>query len=218
MLEVLPSHCAACQKPLGICVCTRLAAHATRVRVLILQHPQEQDFLLGSAPLVERGLVRVQRAVGLSWGSLSHALGEDATPARWCVLYPASLKRPLTPQELAAPSVVLDAAGRTQDPSWVDGIVVLDGTWSQAKALWWRNPWLLKLGRLIVQPREPSIYGKLRREPRRAYVSTVESVGLALTALGEDSAVESALRRAFRTMVQRVRDAQGGSARPSMPA
>src|SRR5204862_7870678 len=27
----------------------------------------------------------------------------------------------------------------------LDGIVLLDGSWKEAKTLWWRNPWLLKL-------------------------------------------------------------------------
>jgi len=49
----------------------------------------------------------------------------------------------------------------------LEGIVLLDGTWSQAKALWWRNAWMLKCQRVILGPAHPSRYGKLRREPRR---------------------------------------------------
>jgi hypothetical protein len=30
-------------------------------------------------------------------------------------------------------------------PSALDGLIVLDGTWSKAKTLWWRNPWLLSV-------------------------------------------------------------------------
>ena len=43
---------------------------------------------------------------------------------------------------------------------------MLDGTWSQAKALWWRNAWMLKCQRVILGPAQPSRYGKLRKEPR----------------------------------------------------
>jgi DTW domain-containing protein YfiP len=106
----------------------------------------------------------------------------------------------------------------------MEGLVLLDGSWSQAKALWWRNPWLLKLPRLVLHPREPSIYGKLRREPRREYLSTLEAIALALEALGEPSGTPEALRRLFRTLVQRARDASvpiAGSAsdrRPRGPA
>jgi type I site-specific restriction-modification system R (restriction) subunit len=45
--------------------------------------------------------------------------------------------------------------------------VLLDGTWSQAKALWWRNAWMLKCQRVILGPKRPSAYGKLRKEPRQ---------------------------------------------------
>jgi DTW domain-containing protein YfiP len=99
----------------------------------------------------------------------------------------------------------------------VDGVVALDGTWSQAKSLWWRNPWMLKLGRAIVHPREPSIYGKLRKEPRHDAVSTLESVADALVANGEPEALRADLRRAFRTMVQRARDALGAQALAAPP-
>ena len=59
----------------------------------------------------------------------------------------------------------------------LEGIVILDGTWSQAKTLWWRNAWLLKLGRVVVAPHEPSIYGKLRKDQTGAPVIDVYDVG-----------------------------------------
>jgi DTW domain-containing protein YfiP len=90
----------------------------------------------------------------------------------------------------------------------LEGIVVLDGTWSKAKTLWWRNPWLTKLNRLSITPKAPSIYGSLRAEPRREYVSTLESVAAALTSCGEPPEIEASLARIFRTLVQRVRDAR----------
>jgi len=97
--------------------------------------------------------------------------------------------------------------GMTLAPSELEGIVVLDGTWSKAKTLWWRNPWLTKLNRLTLKPSKPSIYGSLRAEPKREYVSTLESVAAALTLCGESPEIELGLSRVFRTLVQRVRDA-----------
>ena len=85
--------------------------------------------------------------------------------------------------------------------------MVLDGTWSKAKTLWWRNPWLTKLNRMTLKPKKPSIYGRLRAEPSREYVSTLESVAAALTLCGEPPEIEVGLSRVFRTLVQRVRDA-----------
>ncbi len=62
--------------------------------------------------------------------------------------------------------------------SGLKGLVVLDGNWAQAKALWWRNAWLTKLRRFVVVPDGPSLYGNLRKEARPDAVSTLEAVGL----------------------------------------
>jgi DTW domain-containing protein YfiP len=171
--------------------------------------------VLGTAPLVARALAKAHVRVGLSWPSLEAAVGREGIDrARWAVLF-------ATKEEGEAASVVpppgtvrvLDRKGAPCDPATLEGLVVLDGTWSQAKTLWWRNPWLLKLARVGLVPREPSMYGKLRKEPRREWVSTLEAIGDVLPALGvaEDrerlEASRTELRRLMRTMLQRVRDA-----------
>jgi hypothetical protein len=172
-------------------VCDRIVPYATERRVLILQHPQEKDAVLGSAQILTASLPKAKLVVGLSWRNFAHALGEDDGDARrWAVLFPER-----------------ESSGAEVEPSELEGIVVLDGTWSKAKTLWWRNPWLTKLKRLTIKPAQPSIYGRLRAEPKRDYVSTLESVAAALTLCGEDPAIEAGLLRVFRTMVQRVRDA-----------
>jgi hypothetical protein len=195
--------CPHCRKPTAVCVCDRVREHAVDVRVLVLQHPREQDRVLGTVPLLERGIGAVRR-VGLSWPNLAAALGESEggrAQGRWAVLWPSQLPRALTEAEQQLAVVRLGS----EEP--LAGIVALDGTWSQAKSLWWRNAWLMRLDRLVVQPREPSIYGRLRREPRRSWVSTLEAVADALVAAGAHPPVRDDLRRSMRTLVQRARDA-----------
>jgi DTW domain-containing protein len=192
--------CETCHRPTAACVCDRITTFETQRRVLILQHPQERDALLGSAQIVAASLPRAQIVVGLSWRNLGHALGEpDVDVKSWAVLFPDSE---------AEADQVTKRSGEVLEPRSLDGIIVLDGTWSKAKTLWWRNPWLNKLNRLTLKPGKPSIYGKLRAEPRREYVSTLESVAAALTLCGERAEVAAGLERPFRTLVQRVRDAK----------
>jgi DTW domain-containing protein len=192
-------------------------SYPTVRRVLILQHPQEQDAVLGSAQIVQASLPKARIVVGLSWRNLGHALGEEGVDAkRWAVLFP---------DREAEGEQVTTRSGTPLEPSQIDGIIALDGTWSKAKTLWWRNPWLNKLNRkaktlwwrnpwlnklnrVSLKPKQPSIYGKLRAEPKRDYVSTLESVAGALTLCGERPEIEAGLQRVFRTLVQRVRDAQ----------
>jgi DTW domain-containing protein len=87
------------------------------------------------------------------------------------------------------------------------GIVALDGNWAQAKALWWRNPWLTKLRRFVVVPDGPSLYGDLRREARPDAVSTLEAVALALSALEGDPTVRERLLVPFRELLAQARKA-----------
>lgn len=202
--------CERCRKPRAICVCDRLTEIPTRTRVLVLQHPQEDDVLLGTAPLLAASLPRATVKIGLSWSSLSHAAGEELDHARWAVIYPTKLAADVPVAARTRPFLLLDKKGHLRPSSApaIEGLVVLDGTWSQAKTLWWRNPWLLKLARVVLTPSEPSIYGRLRKEPRREHVSTLEAVADALVGLGEPEEAREQLRRAMRTMVQRARDAQ----------
>jgi DTW domain-containing protein YfiP len=180
-------------------VCDRIVSLSTQRRVLILQHPQEQDAVLGSAQIVAASLPKAKIVVGLSWPNFAKALGEEGVDAkRWAVLFP----------DREAEGEQVTGRGGATPPSALEGIVVLDGTWSKAKTLWWRNPWLTKLNRLTLKPKQPSIYGHLRAEPKRDFVSTLESVAGALTLCGEAPEIEAGLLRVFRTMVQRVRDAK----------
>ena len=192
--------CETCHRPKVACVCDRIVSYPTQRRVLILQHPQEQDALLGSAQILAASLPKAQVVVGLSWANLGAALGEESIdPKRWAVLFP---DRDVAPNQLSRRRGGVSTLGE------LEGIVVIDGTWSKAKTLWWRNPWLNKLNRINLVPSKPSIYGKLRAEPRRELVSTLESVAAALTLCGEAPEIGVGLERVFRTLVQRVRDAK----------
>lgn len=204
-----PQACPRCEKPPPICICDRVAPVATRLRIVVLQHPQEDDEILGTAKLVALTLTNAEIRVGLSWASLDHALGvTGAQRERWAVLAAAKLSVELPDQVKGSRVVVVDRNGhvRPLEHHGLDGILVLDGTWSQAKTLWWRNAWLLKLPRIVMTPREPSMYGRLRKEPRRDYVSTLEAIADVLPALGEPEHVRDNLRRLLRTLLQRARD------------
>ena len=155
-----------------------------KVTILVLQHPQEQD----------------------------HALGEPVEVRDWGVLYLGSAHA-----AGRGPLVAVDRKGETlpnqeMELSGLKGLVVLDGNWAQAKALWWRNAWLTKLRRFVVVPDGPSLYGSLRKEARPDAVSTLEAVALALSALEEDPNVREKILAPFRELIAKARSAgvQGG--------
>jgi DTW domain-containing protein YfiP len=206
-IETLP--CPRCGRPPGTCICDRVEAIPTKLRVVILQHPREDDAALGTASLVTATLPKAEIRIGLSWASLAQATGtKGADRERWAVLAAAKLPAPIPAEARSEPVVVIDRKGRLRDRNrhGLEGIIVLDGTWSQAKTLWWRNAWLLKLPLIVLKPREPSMYGRLRKEPRKEWVSTLEAVADVLPALGEPENVRTSLRRLLRTLLQRSRD------------
>jgi DTW domain-containing protein YfiP len=183
-----------------------------KVAVLILQHPQEQDHALGTAGLLTRTLAQARLAVGLSWRNLGHALGEPAEVRDWGVLYLGSAHA-----AGQGPLIAVDRKGEMLPDqeaalAGLKGLVVLDGNWAQAKALWWRNAWLTKLRRFVIVPDGPSLYGSLRKEARPDAVSTLEAVALALSALEEAPNVREKVLTPFRELIAKARAAglQGG--------
>ena len=206
------AECPHCGKPLPLCICDSVTPIENRISVLILQHPQEQDRALGTARLTALHFKDAVVKVGLSWPSLSKALGRDvADPSRWAVLYLGSAK--VSEFDTDAEIAAIDRKGQMQEGQRailksIQGIVLLDGTWSQAKALWWRNAWMLKCQRVILGPRQPSRYGRLRKEPRQDSLSTIEAAGLLLGALEKRPDITAALNDSFERMLARFRDVQ----------
>ncbi len=176
----------------------------TRIQVVVLQHPQEQDRELGTAALTVRHFRNAVLKVGLSWPSLSKLLGRQVNPHRWAVLYLGSAKA-----AAVAPGreiVALNRKGEAEPDQdtllrGIEGVVLLDGNWSQAKALWWRNAWMLKCRRVILGPVRPSRYGQLRREPRRDSLSTIEAAALLVSRLENRPEIETALMASFEKML-----------------
>ncbi|MFH0302473.1 tRNA-uridine aminocarboxypropyltransferase, partial [Bradyrhizobium sp. 31Argb] len=170
------------------------------------------DRALGTARLTARHFEEAVVRIGLSWPSLSKALEQPvADPSRWAVLYLGSAK--VADLDTEAEVVAIDRKGALEPNQRgilgrIEGIVLLDGTWSQAKALWWRNPWMLKCQRVILGPRQPSRYGQLRREPRRDGLSTIEAAGLLLAALEKRPDIAETLNASFERMLARYRQVQ----------
>lgn len=202
--------CGRCGKIKPLCFCESLGVFSNQRPVLILQHPQEPDKHLGSARLAHLILKNSILKTCLSTPSLSAALGREENPDSWIVLHLGSQAKFQEAAKSKERSGILFFDKKNEavsmPPSSVRGLVILDGTWSQAKTLWWRNPWLLKLKRAVLLPRESSMYGKLRREPRRECLSTIESIAAALDAVGEEKEIGSELRSAFRKLLQKYRD------------
>ena len=210
-VEVVPE-CPACRKPMPLCICDSIAPIESRISLLILQHPQEQDRTLGTARLTALHFKDAVVKIGLSWPSLSKALGRPVEdPQRWGVLYLGSSK--VADLDTEDDVVAIDRKGEVEVGQrailqGLEGIILLDGTWSQAKALWWRNPWMLKCQRIILGPERPSRYGALRKEPRRDGLSTIEAAAMLLARLEKRPDIAESLHGSFERMLAKYREVQ----------
>jgi DTW domain-containing protein len=204
--------CPHCGKPLPLCICDSITPIENRISLLILQHPQEQDRTLGTAGLTALHFKDAVVRIGLSWPSLSKALGRSVSdPSRWAVLYLGSAK--VADLDTDREIVAINRKGELEPDQRgilgdIEGIVLLDGTWSQAKALWWRNAWMLKCQRVILGPEHPSRYGRLRREPRRDGLSTIEAAAMLLSSLEKRPDIAETLNDSFERMLARYRQVQ----------
>lgn len=200
--------CQTCEKPSNLCVCAAVAPIDNRVSVVILRHPQEQDRLLGTARIAVLQLQNATLRTGLSWPNLAKAIGHPADPKRWGILYLGTAKtsEPLPPRVLTIVNKNgVPSPDQDETLSRLEGLILLDGNWQQAKALWWRNAWMLKCQRLVLQPPHASLYGKLRKEPRAESVSTIEAAAYALAALEHDDALVDKILPPFRLLLGKAR-------------
>ncbi len=124
------------------------------------------------------------------------ALRDPARPA--ALLYPGPASRELSRESRPGPLT----------------LVVVDGTWAQARQIVRRTAPLAALPRLRLTPPTPSEY-RIRREPRRDYLSTVEALVQALGFLEGEPERFEALLAPFRAMVEAQLAHQGRRRGPS---
>ncbi len=172
----------------------------TRTRVLVLQHPKERRNPQSTVPLISRTLQNCVHRVGLSWPSLSAAVGEKVNPKKWAVLYLGTAKGAAVFSEEESIRIV-EPNGKAAVGPEIEGIVLLDGNWKQAKTLWWRNAWLLRLNRIILSPGQASRYAVLRKAPRISCLSTIEATAETLRTLEGNEFAASSLIEAFRNFL-----------------
>lgn len=187
MLEIVPrSVCSGCSRPSVVCLCGALRRLKARTRVVILQHPRESDVPINTARLAELQLEGSERHVAVKLDDvpkLREKLRDPAAPA--ILLYPGEGSRDLAQHAPQGPVT----------------LVVLDGTWWQAKKLFQQNPELAALPRYSLSPQSPSRY-RIRREPALHCISTIEAIGEALSVLEPGGFDREALLQPFDVMVE----------------
>lgn len=187
--------CDRCRRPRTVCYCAALPRLETATRVVILQHPRERGVAIGTARMATLALPSAELHVGVRWGehpALARALSDPDRPP--ILLYPGPEAKDILAEPPAGPVT----------------LVVVDGTWSQARTVVRDNPVLRALPRYAFRAPEPSQY-RIRKEPSDAHTSTIEALMHVLGALEGDPARFRALLAPFRAMVDAQLAAQAAS-------
>jgi DTW domain-containing protein YfiP len=164
----LPPHrerCWRCLRPSRACWCPHLRPVESATRACILQHLGERKTAIGTARMAHLSLPNSELHLGISFEDHPRVRALAATPGT-ALLFPGE-------------GALDPAALRASPPTTV---IVVDGTWSQARKVVQRNPFLQALPRLAFVPERPSNY-RIRAEPSAECVSTIEALVHLLGAL-----------------------------------
>jgi len=160
----------------------------TRTRILLLQHPREQRVAIGTARMAQLALPNSRLRVGLDFSEDSEVADVVERSTASYVLFPGANATPI------------EDLPRDRDVT----LVVLDGTWWQARKLLKLNPAIAALPRVAFRPQQPSAY-LIRKEPAEFCVSTIEALAEVLKVLEPEGHRFERLLDPFHAMVARQR-------------
>lgn len=176
--------CERCRRPASACWCADLEPVETATRIVFLQHPREARVAIGTARIAHIGLARSELHRGIDFAH-HRRVAEFVARSGTALLFPG--EGAVAPGSLVRPPETL---------------LVIDGTWPQARQIMALNPALRALPRIGFVPRQPGNY-RIRREPAAHCVATVEAVVEVLAVFERDASRFTPLLRAFDRMVDR---------------
>ncbi|KAL7551334.1 hypothetical protein ACHAWF_014527 [Thalassiosira exigua] len=194
-------YCTGCGRPPTQCLCEHLPREKIRLetRVLVLQHPVEfRRKTISTVPLLRLVLERCDVLVGRAFDArhledaLDSSRGDESTTP--LLLFPGpdaisledsdALERLAHSAHDSGARDSTDGAHRTRC-----SLVIVDGTWTQAKRMLRNSPYLLQRCRLVqfTGTTEPSVYDSIRKQPDAHCLSTLESCERTLRLLEPDN-------------------------------
>lgn len=207
--------CPRCARPPAVCVCSALppAPLETATRILVLQHPNERKRkTISTVPLLPLTLANVEVKVSYHFDAATLAPLRDAVAAgrRPLLLFPgpgavllddpAALFRAPGGSTASAPGLLA-----AHEPVL---LVLIDGTWSEARAVARASPSVLAACAQVAFAGDTAdaLYGGVRREPSAECVSTLEAACRCLRLLEPGSAAVHAatahLEASMRSLVR----------------
>ncbi|XP_014252964.1 DTW domain-containing protein 2 [Cimex lectularius] len=167
--------CSGCRRPFVVCWCASCPSPplSPKCRVVILQHPAEEKRCLRTAPMLMKGLQEGKCLLykGKKFPQLKHiGLADIITDTNTILLYPSK------------DSVDINCLPKVDDIESYYNLILIDGTWPQAKGMYNSTPLLHKIKQVKLTHHTKSEY-VIRTQPTDGCLSTLETAAEALSIL-----------------------------------
>ncbi|XP_074058163.1 tRNA-uridine aminocarboxypropyltransferase 2 [Macrotis lagotis] len=183
--------CGRCSRPQKVCLCPFLPVHPLDIstNLYIIQHPAEENKVLRTVPLLAACLPQDKVKV-----KIGRRFSEERDPelSAICrnpgtlVLYPGA--EAINLEELISNS-----------PNHLSTIIIIDGTWSQAKDIFYKNS-LFRLPRQVQLKTSVSSQYVIRTQPTNKCLSTLECAAVALAILEKNDHIQKTLLRPLQAL------------------
>ncbi len=149
--------CYGCCRPRSHCVCKLVEPFEAHCRILILQHPHERRKYHSTTRILRAALSNCRLLRGIIFDE--SLLTDELAGQSAFLLFPTKSAQDCRTITLSVNSTV----------------VVIDGTWEEARKIVFRNPILHTLPQITFSDSVHSNY-RIRKQPRDNYLSTLESI------------------------------------------
>ncbi|KAL4609657.1 DTW domain-containing protein 2, partial [Arapaima gigas] len=183
--------CLRCGRPQKVCLCPFLPARPLQVntRLYIVQHPAEESRALRTVPLLAASLPPGKCTV-----LVGRRFSEERNPELAAVCHnPSTLVLYPGPHAANLEDMEMDLVSTTRT------VVIIDGTWSQAKDMFHRNA-LFHIPRQVQLKSSPSSQYVIRTQPTNMCLSTLECAAAALAIMEKNQAIEEQLLRPLQAL------------------
>ena len=187
-------HCQDCYRPCEVCWCHYLPSPpiTCNTKVIVLQHPRESRRAIRTCRMLELGLSPGSCLVfeGTSFSCENSLVSSLINQSNTFLLYPGK------------GAICLDNLCHMKDrqeSSSAITLVLLDGTWREAKSILRNSPLLQTLPKVTLKAGEPSEY-VVRSQPALGGLSTLEAAARAIEVLEQQQGLLDSLLAPLRAL------------------
>lgn len=184
--------CSNCERPVRVCLCSVISKVNCPFDVIILQHPKEVGVYNNTVKLLSLAVNNVEVFVGEIWGELG-SLGVQATDSCFLV-FPGEDAITSSEQDLISSKMM------SSEPNIK--LILLDGTWRQAKRMFRENKWLDSIPKISFENGKYISNYIIRKEPVEGFLSTLEALVYSVREVNQDENWGEPLLALFSKMVE----------------